>query len=102
MHQYAGAPADGVAVHLERVDAVLELVLDRRRGARSFPGLRARMKPASAAIATAPPSTNPRASAETTNSTSRARAYSASAPTVARSAVRSRNSGVMSLKTILA
>jgi hypothetical protein len=32
----------------------------------SFPGLRARMNPVFAAAATAPPSTNPRASAETT------------------------------------
>ena len=58
------------------------------------------MNPEPVCAATAPPSTNPRASAETTNSASTERACSASAPTVARSAPGSRNSGVMSLNTI--
>jgi hypothetical protein len=58
------------------------------------------MKPASAAAATAPPSTNPRASADTTKSTERERAYSASASTVKLRAGGCASSGVMSLKTI--
>ena len=89
-----------VRVHLERVHAVLERVLDGGLSRGSLPGLRARMKPA-------PPRGHRAAEHEAARLGRHdvvdlpARApSSASRSTVCASASGSRNSGVMSLKTI--